>query len=159
VWNRPLSLQQPLSQHTPDASLYFPVETNSVKCPASNRTSLSAQQYLYSIWLTDLARRQQMNVEEDPILNALSLSFIEDLVTVPHPRLFPKVRNFPPSTQLSLPQSQAQFPSLSSLLRSTVILVQERLNYVGQYISPSSRKPSTLAQESLPETQPNSRHS
>jgi len=135
VWNRPLSLQQPLSQHTPDTSLYFPVETNSVKHPASNRTPLSVQQYLYSIWLTDLARRQQTNVEEDPILDALSLSFIEGLVTVPHPRLFPKVRDFPPSTQLLLPQSQAQFPSLSSLLRSIVILVQEHLNYVGQYIA------------------------
>jgi len=98
-------------------------------------------------------------VEEDPILNVLGLSFIEGLVTIPHPRLFLKIRDFPPSTQLSLPQSQAQFPSLSSLLRSIAILVQERLNYVGQYISPSSRKLSTLAQESLPETPPNSRHS
>jgi len=157
VWNRPLSLQQPPSRHTPDTSLYFPVETNSAKHPAYNRTSLSAQQYLYSIWLTDLAR--QTNVEEDPILDALSLSFVEGLVIIPHPQLFPKVRDFPPSTQLSLPQSQARFPSLSSLLRSIVILVQERLNYVGQYISPSSRKPSTLAQESLPEMPPNSRHS
>jgi len=159
VWHRPLSLQQPPSQHTPDASLYFPVEANGVKHPAYKQTPLSAQQYLYSIWLIDLARRQQMNVEEDPILDALSLSFIEGLVTGPHPRLFLQIRDFPPPTQLSRPQSQAQCPSLSSLLRSIVILVQECLNYVDQYISPSSRKPSTLAQESLPKTQPNSRHS
>jgi len=98
-------------------------------------------------------------VEEDPILDALSLSFIEDLVTAPHPRLFPKVRDSPPSTRLLLPQSQAQFPNLSFPLRSIVILVQELLNYVGQYISPSSRKSSILAQESLPETQPNSKRS
>jgi len=98
-------------------------------------------------------------VEEDPILDALSLSFVEGLVTILHPRLFPKVRDFPPFTQLLLPQSQAQFPSLSSLHRSIVILVQEHLNYVGQYISPSSWKLSTLAQESLLETQPNSRRS
>jgi len=108
------------------------VETNGIKHPASNRTPLLAQQYLYSIWLTDLARHQETNVEEDPILDALSLSFIEGLVTVPHPQLFPKVRDFPPSTQLSLPQSQAQFPSLSFPLRSIVILVQECLNYVAE---------------------------
>jgi len=98
-------------------------------------------------------------VEEDPILDALSLSFIEDLVTALHLQLFPKVRDFPPSTRLLLPQSQAPFPSLLSLLRSIVILVQERLNYEGQYISPSSRKLSTSAQESLLETQLNSRRS
>jgi len=161
VWNRPLSLQQPPSQHPPNASLYFPVETNSVKHPAPNRTPLSAQQLLYSIWLTNLARHQQTNEEEDPILDALSLSFIEDLVTFPHLRSFPKPkpRDFPPSIRPSLPQSQAQFPSLSSLLKSIVTLVPERLNYVDRYINPSSRNPSTLAQESLPEMQPNSRHS
>jgi len=89
------------------------------------------QRLLYSIWLTDLARRQQTNMEEDPILDALSLSFIEGLVTVPHLRLFPKVRTSPPSTWLLLPQFQARFPSLLSLLRSIVILVQECLNQGG----------------------------
>jgi len=86
-----------------------------------------------------------MNMEEDPILDALSLSFIEDLVTVLHPQLSPKTRVSPPSTQPLLPQFQAQFPSLSSLLRSIVILVQEHLNYMDQYISLFSQRPFTLA--------------
>jgi len=98
-------------------------------------------------------------MEEDPILDALSLSFIEDLVNVPHPWSFPKTKAgvSPPSIQPLLPQLQARFPSLLSLLRSIVIRVQEHLNYMEQYISLFSQRSSTLAQESLPETEPNSR--
>jgi len=100
-------------------------------------------------------------MEEDPILDALSLSFIEDLMTILHPWSFPKPkpRVSPPSIQPLLLQFQAWFPSLSSLLRSIVILVQEHLNYMDKFTSRSSQKPSTLVQESLPEMLPSSRHS
>jgi len=69
-----------------------------------------------------------MNVEEDPILDVLSLSFIEGLVTAPHPQLFPKQGTFPLFTQILSLLSQVPFLSRLFPRKSTAIPVQEHLN-------------------------------
>jgi len=131
VWNRPLSLQQPSTSHPTNSSLHLPLEAHSIKHTARDRTSLSASQLLYSIWITDLAQRQHLTVEEDPILDALSLLFIEGLVTGPHPWLFPKPANHqtnPLYFRHLLPQLQLLFSNLLSCLGLKAILAPEPSN-------------------------------
>jgi len=79
------------SQHPTYSSLHPTVDPIR-RTPTPKRSSLSAAQYLYSNWLTDLAQHQHMTMEEDPILDALNLSFLESLVTNPH--LWPSYPKF-----------------------------------------------------------------
>ena len=64
-----------MTEHSPNTPVYLPLGPQGISVPPS-RTTLSASQKLYSIWLADLVQRQQLQKVDAPHLEGPDLSFI-----------------------------------------------------------------------------------